>query len=150
MIWNWNLSSLLVWTERLALSTFLSPISSPASPILGPASPTGHFEKQTQLTTSEVPVSPTTEALLNKSLPFPSCYPDSEDELRQPSSSSKRGARPLFLRPRRFKFQSQPDTLIFHRQHKREYFAFRAKPSKGLDLIAVSSMNLNLSSHPGK
>ena len=95
------------------LFTFLSPISSPASAIVGPA--IDQSENQKQPTINTVPVSPTFNALLNKSHPFPTCYPESEDELRQSSSSSRRNARPLLLYPKHFRSQSQAVTVIFHR-----------------------------------
>ena len=109
------------------LFTFLSPISSPASPIAGPA--IDQPENQKQPTSNTVPVSPTFNALLNKSHPFPSCYPESEDEPRQPSSS-RRNVQPLVLHPRHFRSQSQADTATLHRQYKREYLASQARAIK--------------------
>ena len=102
------------------LFTILSPNSSPVSPILGPASSIEQFKNQTQPTINAVPVSPTTNALLNNSLPSPSCYPESKDELQQPSFSSKRDVRPLLQHPRHIRSQSQADITTLHRQHKRE------------------------------
>ena len=95
-----------------------------------PASPTDQFEKQTQPTTNAVPISLTTDALLNKSFLLPSCYLDSEDELRQPSSSSRQDTQPLVIHRRHFKSQSQADTVTLHRQHKRENLASRARAMK--------------------
>ena len=109
------------------LVTFLSPISSPASPIVGPA--IDQPENQKQPTSNTVPVSPTFNALLNKSHPFPSCYPESEDEPRQPSSS-RRNVQPLVLHHRHFRSQSQADTATLNRQNKREYLAYQARAIK--------------------
>ena len=99
------------------LFTFLTPISSRVSPIVGPA--IDQSENQKQPTSNTVPVSPTFNALLYKSHPFPSCYPESEDEPRQSSSSSRRDVRPFSLHPKHFKSQSQADTVTLHWQHER-------------------------------
>ena len=109
------------------LFTFLSPISSPASPIVDFA--ISQPEDQKQLTSGTVPVSPTFNALLNKSHPFPSCYPESEDEPQQ-SSSSRRNVKPLPLLPKHPRSQPQVDTVTLRRQHKREYFASQARAIK--------------------
>ena len=86
-------------------------------------------DDQKQLTSGTVPVSPTFNALLNKSHPFPSCYPESEDELQQ-SSSSRRNVKPLPLHPKHPRSQPQADTVALRRQHKREYFASQARAIK--------------------
>ena len=95
---------------------------------MGPA--IDQSENQKQPTSNTVPVSPTFNALVNKSHRFPSCYPESEDEPRQSSSSSRQNVRPLLLHPRHFRSQSQVDNVTLHRQHKREYFASRARAIK--------------------
>ena len=112
------------------LFTLLAPISSTASPLLGLVSYIDQFENQTQPTTSAVPACPTTSVLPKKSLPFPTCYPETEDGLRQPSSLLRRDVRPLQLHPRHVKSQLQADEVTLHRQHKREYLDSRARAIK--------------------
>ena len=78
-----------------------------------------------------MPISPTTNVFMNKYLPFPSCYPELEDELGQPSPLSRLDVRPFSLHPRHVMFQCQAEAVTLHGQHKREHFVSRDRAIKG-------------------
>ena len=88
------------------------------------------FQNQTQHTTNAVPVFPNTNALLNNYLHSPSCYPEPGNELRQPSSSSRRDVQPLLLQPRQIKSQSPADKVTLHQQHRPEHLTSRPRAIK--------------------
>ena len=97
-----------------------------------------------------MPVSPGTKGLIIYSLPFLSCYLESEDEPQQPCTSSRRNIRPLFFHPRHINSQPQADPVTLHRQHKHEISFPWHEQSKDLVSVTAYGMNSNLSFHPGK
>ena len=125
----WNPSLPLALTELLALSLHSSHQFHPLHHPLW-ALPLTKLKTKSNLHVTQCLLPKTFNALLNKSHPFPSCYPESEDEPRQPSSSSRRDFQPLLLHPKHFRSQSQADTVTLHRQHQREHFYSRARAIK--------------------
>ena len=133
----YTINNLLFFADRLPNPSYLLALSlyfyHQFHPLRHPSwalHPLDQFENQTQPTINIVPVSPYTNAPHKKLLPFPSCYPDSDDKLQQPSSSSRRDVRPLFLQPKHMRSQSEADIVTLHWQHNREYFASRARAIK--------------------
>ena len=105
----------------------LSPVSSPCSTTVNLVSPTQQPKSQTRSITNSSPASPTTNVLINNSIPFSAVYHESEDEPLRSSNISRQNVRPFASRPRHFNSQNHAETVALYKQHRREHFAFRAR-----------------------
>ena len=107
--------------------SFLSPVSSPSSTTvdLGPAIEQANL--QAGLSNSSPPASPTTDVLINNSIPFPTVNFESEDEPLRPTDISRENIRSVASRPRHPNSQNNAKSVALYKQHRREYFASRAR-----------------------
>ena len=100
--------------------SFLSPVSSPSPTTVDPVP---HSE---QSRANFHPASPTTN-LINNSIPLSAVYPESEDESLRPTNISGQNTRPPVPRPRHSNSQNHAKSVALYKQHRREYFASRAR-----------------------
>ena len=82
---------------------------------------------QTTLLHSSPPASPTTNVLINNSIPFSTVNLESEDEPLRPTDISRENIRPVASRPRLANSQNNAKHVALNKQHRREYFASRAR-----------------------
>ena len=107
--------------------SFLPPVSSPSSTIVDPEPPTEQPHPQARLSNSSPPASPTTNVVINKSIPFSTVNLESEDEPLLPADISRENIRPATSRPRHANSQNNAKSVALYKQHRREYFASRAR-----------------------
>ena len=106
----------------------LSPISSSTTVDLEP--PTEQPNPQAGLSNSSPPASPTVNVLIDNSIPFPTVNFESEDEPLRPTDISRENIRSVALRPRHPNSQNNAKSVALYKQHRREYFASRARINK--------------------
>ena len=73
------------------------------------------------------PASPTTNVLINNSIPLSAVYPESEDESLPPTNISGQNTNPFVSRPRHSNPQNHAKSVALYKQHRREHFASRAR-----------------------
>ena len=106
--------------------SFLSPVSSPSTTVdLEP--PTEQPNPQTGLSNSSPPASPTINVLINNSIPFSTVNLESEAEPFLSADIPRGNVRPTTLRPRHAQSQNNAKSVALYKQHRREYFASRAR-----------------------
>ena len=107
--------------------SFLSPVSSPSSTAADPVLPIEQPALQTRILNDPSPASPTTDVLINNSIPFPTVNFESEDEPLRPTDISRENIRSVASRPRHPNSQNNAKSVALYKQHRREYFASRAR-----------------------
>ena len=107
--------------------SFLSPVSSPSSTTVDPVPPTEQPYPQARLLNSSQPAPPNTNVLINNSIPFPTVDDESEDEPFRPTDISRENIHPVASRPRHANSQNNAKFVALYKQHRREYFVFRAR-----------------------
>ena len=105
----------------------LSPVSSPSSTTVDPVPPIEQPNPQARLLNSSPPASPTTNVLINNSIPFSTVDLESEDEPLRHTDISRENIRPVISRPRHANSQNNAKSVALYKRHRREYFASRAK-----------------------
>ena len=86
-----------------------------------------HSNSQKRLTANSPPASPTTNVLINNSILLSAVYPEPEDEPLRPTDISRENIRSVASRPRRPNSQNNAKSVALYKQHRREYFASRAR-----------------------
>ena len=94
---------------------------------MDPEPPTEKPKPQAKLSNSSPPVSPTTNVLINNSIPFSTVNIESENEPHLPADISRKIIRPATLRPRYANSQNNAKSVALYKQHRREYFASRTR-----------------------
>ena len=112
--------------------SFPSPVSSPPSNTVDPVPPIEQPNPQAGSLSCSPPASPTTNALINNSIPFSTVDLQSEDEPLRPTDISRENIRPVASRPRHTNSQNNAKSVALYKQHRREYFASRARIVKEL------------------
>ena len=107
--------------------SFLSPVSSPSSTTVDPEPPTEQPNPQARLSNSSPPASPTTNVLINNSIPFSTVNLEPKNEPLLPADISRENVRPPTLCPRHAQSQNNAKSVALYKQHRREYFASRAR-----------------------
>ena len=107
--------------------SFLSPVSSPSSPTVDPVPPIEQLNPQARLLNNSPPASPTISVFINNSIPFPTVDLESEDEPLRPTDISRGNIRPVASRPRHANSQNDAKNVALYKQHRRDYFAARAR-----------------------
>ena len=107
--------------------SFLSPVSSPSSTTVDLEPPTEQPNPQAGLSNSSPPASPTINVLINNSIPFSTVNLESENEPFLPGDIPRENVRPTTLRPRHAQPQNNAKSVALYKQHRREYFASRAR-----------------------
>ena len=100
--------------------SFISPVSSPSSTAVDPEPPTEQPNPQARLSNSSPAASPTTNVLINNSIPFSTVNLESEDEPLLPADISRENIRPATLRPRHANSQNNAQSVALYKQHRRE------------------------------
>ena len=107
--------------------SFLSPVSSPSSTTVDPILHNEQSNPQTRSIVNSPPVSPTTNVLINNATPSSAVYTESEDETLRPTGISRENIRSVASRPRHPNRQHNAKSVALYKQHRREYFASRAR-----------------------
>ena len=107
--------------------SFLSPVSSPSSTTVDLEPPTEQPNPQAGLSNSSPSASPTINVLINNSIPFSTVNLESENEPFLPADISGENVRSATLRPRHAQSQNNAKSVALYKQHRREYFASRAR-----------------------
>ena len=89
--------------------------------------PTEQPNPQAGLSNSSPPASPTINVLINNSIPFSTVNLESENEPFLPADISRENVRPATLHPRHAQSQNNAKSVALYKQHRREYFASRAR-----------------------
>ena len=105
--------------------SFLSPGSSLTT--VDPVPLNEQSNPQTRSIANSPPASPTTNVLVNNSIPLSAVYPESEDESLRPTNISRENVRPFASRPRHSNSQNHGKSVALYKQHRRENFASRAR-----------------------
>ena len=103
------------------------PVSSPSSETVDHIQPNEKPNLQTRSITNSPLASPTTNVLINNSIPFCTLYHESEDEQPRPTTTSRQNVRPLASRPKHPNSQHYAESMALYKQHRRENFASCAR-----------------------
>ena len=102
-------------------------MSPPSSPTVDLVPPIQQSNLPTRSVATSTPDSPTTNVLINNSIPFSTVYPESEDELPQPTNIPRENPRPVASRSRRSSSRHSARSVALYQQHRREHFASWAR-----------------------
>ena len=94
---------------------------------MDPVPPIEEPTPQARILNNSSPASPTTDVLINNSIPFSTVNFESEDEHIRPSGISRETIRPAVSRPRYSNPQNHAKSVALYKQHRREHFASRAR-----------------------
>ena len=130
--------------------SFLSPGSSPSSTIVDPEPPTEQPNPQARLSNSSPPASPTTNVLINNSIPFSTVNLESEDEPLLPADISRENIRPATLRPDTLILRITPNLWLFTNNIDVNILPPGPELLKSPDLIVICPTNSNQSFLHGK
>ena len=107
--------------------SFLSPVSSPSSTTVDPILHNEQSNPQARSIVNSPPVSPTTNVLINNATPSSAVYTESEEETLRPTGISRENIRLVASRPRHPNPHNNAKSVALYKQHRREYFASRAR-----------------------
>ena len=107
--------------------SFLSPVSSPSSTTVDSLPPNEQSNPQTRSIANSPPASPTTNELINNSIPPSAIYPESEGELLRPTHIFRQKGRPFSSSPKHSNSRNNAKSVALYKQHRREHFASRAR-----------------------
>ena len=107
--------------------SFLSPVSSPSSTTVDPILHNEQSNPQTRSIINSPPVSPTTNVFINNATPSSAVYTESEEETLRPTGISRENIRSVASQPRHPNPQNNAKSVALYKQHRREYFASRAR-----------------------
>ena len=94
---------------------------------MDPVPPNGQSNPQTRSIANSRPASPTTNVLINNSIPLSAVYPESEDELLRPTHISRQNGRPFSSSSEHSNPRNNAKSVALYKQHRREHFASRAR-----------------------
>ena len=86
---------------------------------MDPEPPTEQPNPQARLSNSSPPASPTTNVLINNSIPFSTVNLEFENEPLLPADISRENVRPATLRPRHAQSQNNAKSVALYKQHRR-------------------------------
>ena len=107
--------------------SFPSPVLSPSSTTVDPVPHNEQSNPQTRSIANSPPASPTTDVLINNSIPLSAVYPDSEDESLRPTNISGQNVRPSASSPKQYNSRKNAKSVALYKQHQYEHVASRAR-----------------------
>ena len=107
--------------------SILSSVSSLSSTTVDHVPLNEQSNPQTRSITNSPLASPTTNVLINNSIPLSADYPESEHESLRPTNISKQNVRPFAPRPKHCYFQNHAKSVALYKQNRCEHFASRAR-----------------------
>ena len=117
--------------------SFLSPVSSPSPTTADPVPHNEQSNPQTRLISNSPPASPTTNVLINNSIPLSAIYSESEDESLRPTNISGQNFHPSSSHPKLSNSRNYVKSVALYKQHRREHFASRAR------IVKVKKLRFN-------